>query len=535
MKAVSGRVVVLVIVGITVGLMLTTGSRVWAMKALSSSDMDGFTAQSGLSIFFQNLDASLLRINSIELDLSPGDTGDWTFRIVDDNKTTSLFVSNTHDTDNYAFSFCGSGTNEAEPIAVDYLGFDIDVARGRCAGDTAVNANIVTLSMVGYGSTAFYNVWELAQFVSPGGTPYDVFGLTLGEIFWAEKYMDPDKSRFMHLMLSPLAHYAASAFVDSNQGAWQNAYTGVGDIRSNVGIGGELGLKPGGGKFGFSGFDQEATANSVMLAGKIIDKGPNGTFPNWKTHNATYYYQDSLSKWNILGEAVIGVHHHHDYTRTGYVWGYDDGTNTGTFTNNTAVQNLIGEISDTRPMRIDVATDTSTGYTYLVSYLCGHYSRTVYYPDSTVSTMGDSPYNSGAPTERNAAGDLGFWRDYIIGDLRIGRLQEKTNDMNGDGTVDSVTHSGSWVVNDISLPYNKMVIPGDRSLTYETSAGSEGFIIPNRDYGSNGVNNVSTRMAIAEPVSTSRTMQVATPFDGTGSDPLANSGVDLSRPASWWN
>ena len=548
-----------------------------AMKTLSDGDLDGTTGMAGITMYFQDLDANLLQIDDFMLDLSPSDTLDATFWIRDESYANTLNV--TADSGLHSMSFCGSLDDENTPIDVDFLGFDIDVSRRGNTAAGGLAANAVTFSMVGYGSTAMFWVWDLCQFVTPSGT-YDVFGLKLGEIFWAEKYVAPEneKHRFMHILLSPLSSFVDSAFIDSNEGGWQlPAGTGLtkGAIRSDSGIGGELGLKPGGGTFGFFGFEkstgspQQATANGVMLAGKIIDRGTVGTpYPNWKTHRVgtggAYYYSDSIEDWNILGEAVIGVHHQRSYTRSGYNGYY---ANSDTHDLDAFATSVIGQSSAARPIRFEVAT--AEGYdcdgdlnddTYLVTYVCGHYSRSVYYPDSRVSGMGDSPgpnydssgnvipgqEGSGVPTCYYVNGNIrwGFKKDYIIGDLRIGRLQEKTADMDGNGVADSVDHSGSMVVNDISVPYAKAVIPGDRSLMQELAVASEDYLIPDRDYGSNGTANVSTNLfsgsfPFREPVGTNRAMSIATPLntDNTwmAQDPRTINLPDRTIPTTYWN
>jgi hypothetical protein len=462
-------------------------------------------------------------------------------------------------------SFCGSPTDESVPIDVDFLGLEIDIGVGRCSTETILNADAVTFSLKGYGSTEMYSVWELAQFDPPTLAPFDVFGLRLGEIFWAERYMDPEKHLFMHILLSPLSSFGNDAFVDSNEGAWQNP-SGTGltkaQIRDNTGVGGELGLKPGGGTFGFTGFKkttgspQQATANSVMLAGKIIDEGTVGApYPNWMTLRRGDYYKDTVYDWNIMGEAVIGVHHGVTYTRTGYTGYYEAG---GTLDFNTFATRTIGKSSPTRPIRFQVATADSPTYdcdsdglpdTYLLSYVNGHYSRTVYFPDSTVSSMGAS--GAGSPTTSQPRN-----KHWIIGDLRIGFLEERLPSMTWIGTsfvildidtatagTQTCTNGGSWVINDISLEYNKVVLPGDRSLVQEVSAASEDYIIPDLDYGATGTGGVAiTNTLRGDPISTSgtRSMQIATPSPGTLGDPWSNQGTDLTRacgtnPAtSWW-
>ena len=178
--------------------------------------------------------------------------------------------------------------------------------------------------------------------------------------------------------------------------------------------------------------------------------------------------------------------------------------------------------------------------TYLVTYVCGHYSRSVYYPDSRQSNMGDSPYASGVPTI-NSTGGRGFMKDYIIGDLRIARLREKTADMDGNGVADSVDHSGSMVVNDISVPYAKAVIPGNRSLVQELAAASEDYLIPDRDYGNTGTDNVGLIIngGFLDPVTTGRAMQVSNPVNTDNSwmtaDIEARNPADRTIPITFWN
>ena len=555
----TGFIRIFIMMAIMPVILAATGlfSPARAMKTLSDGDLDGTTGMAGITMYFQDLDANLLQIDDFMLDLSPSDSVDATFWIRDESYATTLNV--IADSGEHSMSFCGSLDDENTPIDVDFLGFDIDVSRrGNTAGG-GLAANAVTFSMIGYGSTAMFWVWDLCQFVTPSGT-YDVFGLKLGEIFWAEKYIAPEneKHRFMHILLSPLSSFVDSAFIDSNEGGWQLPLgTGLtkAAIRSDSGIGGELGLKPGGGTFGFFGFekasgsDQQATANGVMLAGKIIDRGTVGIpYPNWKTQRygtgGLYYYSDSIRDWNILGEAVIGVHHQRSYTRSGYDGYYVNGN---THDLDAFATSVIGQSSAARPIRFEVAT--ADGYdcdgdnhddTYLVTYVCGHYSRSVYYPDSRQSNMGDSPYTSGVPTI-NSAGRHGFMKDYIIGDLRIARLQEKTADMDGNGVPDSVDHSGSMVVNDISVPYAKAVIPGDRSLVQELAAASEDYLIPNRDYGNTGADNVGTILGggFLDPVTTGRAMHVANPVNTDNAwmtaDIEAINPTDRTIPTTYWN
>ncbi|MEW6078620.1 MAG: hypothetical protein AB1724_12460 [Thermodesulfobacteriota bacterium] len=558
------RAVVLGILLMAVGL--TGVDRVAAMQALSTTDMGGVTGMAGLTIYFKDLDATLIQLDDYMLDLSPSDTTDCSFRIRDDNNRTSMPLPPAGlDGNNIAMSFCGSPTDESVPINVDFLGLEIDIGYGRCAGETILDADAITFSLTGYGSTEMYNVWDLAQFDPPTAAPFDVFGLTLGEIFWAEKYIDPEKHLFMHILLSPLSSYADAGFVDSNEGAWQVPIgTGLtkAQIRDNTGVGGELGLKPGGGTFGFTGFKkstgspQRATISSVMLAGKIIDQGTTAAgpyasadtdqYPNWKSINRNYYYQDSLNNWNIMGEAVIGVHHYRTYNRTNYIGKYASGAN---FDMSTFADNVIGATSPTRPLRFQVAT-ADAGYdcdgdglrdTYLISYMNGHYSRTVYFPDSAVSSMGASPSTSPTSTVPRK-------KEYILGDMRIGFSEERYPSRDWSNGVfttliingSEIRHGGSWVVNDISLEYNKVVIPGDRNLVQETSAASEDYIIPDRDYGNDGTNNVNQLVFLGDPTSSARTMEIANPCDGDAGGnyglPMneGDTAADLSRPSTWW-
>ncbi len=528
MKGSLYRVVMLAVVAL--GLLSTTdGRQAEAMKALSCEEMGGVTGMSGISLFFKDIDATLLEIESFKIDLSPSDTNDSTFLIADDNFSKKLYSS--YDTDDVAMSFCGVDStgqwDENEPIDVDYLGLEIDIGSTASAYH-GLAAGAVTLSMVGYGSTNMHWVWDLAQFLTPTNT-YDVFGLHLGEIFWAEEYIAPasEKNLFMHLLLSPLSAFADSAFVDSSG-------TGA-QVRSNIGLGGELGLKPGGGSFGFLGFDQEATANAVMLAGKIIDRGTATTpYPNWRSYEQANYYKDTVSDWNIMGEAVMGVHHQRTYTRSGYTGKTNTG---GDLPLDWFAQRQIGYTSAARPIRFEVATSTTdcdddgSKDTYLVAYVNGHYSRTVYYPDSAVSSMGRTPTTNAIPLGGTPA--AGLKKEYIIGDLRIGNLREADPDRDGDDlndiTTETVDHSGSWVLNDLSVEYTKIVIPGDRTLVEEIQASSENYLIPNRDFNNN-------YLAFSDDNDIyNRTMRISTPFNGYAGNPQSDFGTDLTRPGgTWW-
>jgi len=552
-KRMKGIIYRIAMLGVMVIVLITANAvRTHAMQALSSSDMGTVTAQQGISIFFKDLDASVVRMDEIELDLSYGDSTDCTFITTDDGNATTMPLGDDDDsTGEHAMAmFCGSSTDENVPAVINWLGFEIDVgSNDTLAGDPdGLRDTAVTLSLKGYGSTELYLVTDLNQFRVPGGTTYDVFGLTLGEIFWAEKYIAPpeEKHLFVHILMSALSSFDDYVFVDSNLGGWQPSITSRSQIRSNIGIGGELGLKLGGGTFGFTGFrktsgsPQRATASNVMLAGKILDQGNTADpTPNWKTQNQTFYYQDSIDDWNIMGEAVVGVHHYRTYSRTGYTGQYVAG---GNLNLNSVAESQIGETSPTRPLRLEMASaafsttpNGSTTFdcdndnfpdTYLVNYISGHYSRTIYSPDANESLMGTSTLIDSRPR----------FRHYILGDLRIGYLEEKTNDMDGNGVVDSVTNGGSWVVNDISLPYSKLVLCGDRNLVQEISASSEDYLIPNRDYGDNGT--AGTQMSfLGDPTSTSRTMYRTNPSLGTAGgwgNPPYNPGDTALAPGTWW-
>lgn len=522
---------------------VTAGQPAGAMKPLSSEDLGDVTGMSGVSIYFKDIDATLLQLDDFQLDLTPDTTLDAKFRITDDGNATILNLGDDDDSNGeHSMAFCGSFTDENTPIDVDWLGFDIDIGHEETAGN-GLNAGAVVMSMTGYGSTEMYWNWDLCQFVVPGGTAYDVFGLRLGELFWAEKYVDPNKHQFMYTIISPLSSFDNTAFVDSNTGGWHGA--NIGDIRSNTGVGGELGLRPGGGTLGFFGFvGQEATANSVMFAGDIIDRGDATTpYPNWQTFNATYYYSDDLDDWNFMGELVNGVHHQRTYTRTNYIGRYANGTAFNMSTTQNYAYRQIGKTSPTRPMRVEVATasrnadDRNGNDTYLIAYLNGHYARTVYYPDSAVSSMGQS---TGGCVPTTAA-----YKNYIMGELRVGRFREANPDRDGDGSADirnatypnGVDHTGSWAVNDISVEYTKIVIPGNRSLVDEISTSSEAYIIPNIDYGDNGGAGNDARMSFAgnlDPATRNRTMNIATPFVGTANNPQSNFGTDRNIGAATW-
>ena len=558
-----------VVVAGIVALAVSAAFRVEAMKPLSNQDLNGVTGMSGVSIYFKDIDATLLQVDDFELDLTPSNSHDATFWIRDDQYKKYLsYQTLGQDLNSHAMAFCGSFKDEGKYIDVDFLGFDIDVGRFDTA-QNGLNADAVTLSLTGYGSTAMFWNWDLCQFVLPAWTvrpltTADVFSLRLGELFWAEKYVDPNKHKFMYALLSPLSAYATSVFVDSNTAAWHNATKA--DIRGYTGIGGELGLRPGGGSLGFFGMVksgsvwgtgvQEATANDVMFAGDIVDKGAAGvTYPNWKYFNKDYYYSDKIDDWNIMGELVVGVHHRRTYNRSGYYGSWANG-NTLTMDNYAAQQ--IGHSSDTRPLRIEVAT-SDQGDTYLVAYLNGHYSRTVYYPDSSVSTMRTS-YGGCVPSTP-------VRKDYIIGELRVGRFKEANPDRDFDGAPDYIgtyragtpmaeyypdgaRHTGAWAINDISVEYQKAVIPCNRSLNYEISGASEGYLIPNLDYGGNietidGNGNVSgyTNVAPAgfsfrggrDPADCRNSvMNIATPYPGTAGGIQGNWGLDIPVPGSAW-
>ncbi|MFW5988781.1 MAG: hypothetical protein ACOCPQ_00970, partial [Desulfosudaceae bacterium] len=221
----------------------------------------------------------------------------------------------------------------------------------------------------------------------------------------------------------------------------------------------------------------------------------NTVFPNWKTldKDPDHYYSHSVSDWQVIGDFAAGVHHERTHDTSGYP--YPD-----------YAASQIGQSSPTRPIRFEVAT--ADGYdvdnngnpdTYLVTYVHGHYSRTVYYPDSGESGMGTS---SGAVSSQPTK------RDYILGEVRIGQTGEATADKDGDGIDDSVDHVGAWALNDLSMTYTKMVIPGQRNLEQEISTDSEPFLIPNEDYRGNQMSFVGN------PTSTERDMSVAGTLDG---------------------
>ncbi len=548
-----------------------TVNRADAMKPLSNEDLGSVMGQSGVNLYFTDLDATLLQVDDFLLDLTPDTTWDAKFVITDDSNAQYLNLG-TNDAGAHSMAFCGSFEDENTPINVNWLGFDIDVG-SQATALTGLATDAVIISMTGYGSTAMFWNWDLCQFVVPGtagDTAYDVFGLKLGELFWAEKYVDPNKHKFMYSIISPLSSFqrlffvgsaSASPFVDSNAdmngdglnwhrtagNAVYNPYTSD-IIRGNTGIGGELGLRPGGGTLGFFGLQgQEATANGVMFAGDIIDKGDSTTpYPNWKSFNSTYYYTYTdttdpdafLTDWNISGEFVQGVHHQRSYTRANYIGQYAASAGGGNFNMNTQnyIQNQIGYTSPTRPMRIEVATSSRNcdgrngNDTYLIAYLCGHYSRTVYYPDSGVSSMGTS--TSGAVRTTPSR------KEYILGELRVGRFREADPDRDADGFADvaGADHTGGWAINDISVPYTKIVLCGNRSLVDEVSSASEEWIIPNLDYGDNGTAGSNARLTFsASPASCrTRSMNIATPFNGTAANPQSNFGTDINRAGSTW-
>jgi len=477
-----------------------------AMKALSDGDLGGVSGMAGLSIYAQDLDATLLQMDDFLIDLSPDPAlADWQFLIVDDSKSQSLF--STNDGNSIAAALCGSPTDESVPIDVDVLGFDIEAGTGDLSSDGLMNNDAVTFSMTGYGSTDFHYVWELVQFQN-ADTTYDVFGFHIGEIFWVDEYSDPDPKHFAQLFMTPPSHYGDGAFFDSFMSDWGGLTDA--DIRSNQGIAGELRLKLGGGELNFRGFGVEAKGSSIMMAGDIIDdpyfNGTNTVFPNHRTVDASagHYYSHSVEDWYIIGDFAVGVHHARTHDTSGY-----------TYPDYAASQ--IGQSSATLHIRLEIATADYPTYdadgdfkpdTYLVTYVHGHYSRTVYYPESAISSMGRS--TGAVQTPAN-----GLWKEYIIGEVRIGETGWATSNKDGSTEADpnvrneSVPNVGSWALNDCAMVYTKAVIPGQRTLVQEISSASEPFLIPNVDY--NGNQMVFTK---GDPVTTSRTMRVAGCFNG---------------------
>jgi len=484
----------------SLGLVLVLGpggGTVLAMKALSDKDLGGVAGMAGISIYGQDLDTTLLQLDDFLFDLSPGTFTNWKILCVDDSKSQSLF--STNDGNSIAAALCGSTTDESVPIDVDVLGFDIDAGTGDISSDGLMTDDAVTFAMTGYGSTDFHYVWELIQFQNDN-TTYDICGFHLGEIFWVDEYSDPDPKHFSQLFLSPPKFFDDGAFYDSQMG-W-NGLTAA-QVRSDEGVAGELRMKLGGGELNFIGFQNVYFKFAeVMMAGDIIDEpylsGGNTVFPNWKSVDASagHYYSHSVGDWHIIGDLAMGVHHARSYDTLGYP--YPDYA---------AAQ--IGQSSATLPIRLDIATaDASYDAdgdgrrdTYLVTYIHGHYARTVYYPESAISSMGRSTGAVTTPAE-------GAWRDYILGEIRVGQTGHAPSDKDGDGIDDSVPHVGSAAINDIAMMYGKMVLPGQRTMMHEISSASEPFLIPNVDYNGNQL------VFKGDPIATSRTMRVAGCFDG---------------------
>ena len=204
---------------------VTAGQPAGAMKPLSSEDLGDVTGMSGVSIYFKDIDATLLQLDDFQLDLTPDTTLDAKFRITDDGNATILNLGDDDDSNGeHSMAFCGSFTDENTPIDVDWLGFDIDIGHEETAGN-GLNAGAVVMSMTGYGSTEMYWNWDLCQFVVPGGTAYDVFGLRLGELFWAEKYVDPNKHQFMYTIISPSFIMVGNLAIRRSARPWRRRIT----------------------------------------------------------------------------------------------------------------------------------------------------------------------------------------------------------------------------------------------------------------------------------------------------------------------
>ncbi|MFO8048293.1 MAG: hypothetical protein R6U29_04600, partial [Desulfosudaceae bacterium] len=126
------------------------------------------------------------------------------------------------------------------------------------------------------------------------------------------------------------------------------------------------------------------------------------------------------------------------------------------------------------------------------------------------------------------------WKEYILGEVRIGQTGWATADKDGDGINESVDHVGAWVLNDLSMPYTKAVIPGQRNLVQEISAASEPFLIPNVDYRGNQLSFQGN------PTTTERDMDIAGTFNGydnpnpTG-DHYTEQRTSITVPSSGWN